>query len=181
MNLLPETEKKRISKGLSRRFFVLISILISVAFIVGTILLVPSYIMAKAKLLEVSLLAQNEDRLRAEETEKILAVPEELESKTEILGKNIPDFTSAEIISSIIKNLPGGVVVDSISLSGGSRPEDRNKRELRVSGISANRQALIDFSDRIRGEPTVGSVDVPVSSLTRERNLPFSIKIILDQ
>lgn len=179
MNLLPETEKKLIKKGLNLRFLIVFSLLVALALLVGIVSLVPAFVLAKAKLMETTLLAQAENHSRTIETEKILAVPEEIKSKTEIFLKSIPKFRVAEIFYLIAKDLPAGVVVKSVSFAGQSAGQ--TPREVRVSGVSGDRQSLIAFSDKLRAESLFVGVEVPVSSLTREKNLPFSIKIKLSE
>ncbi len=180
MNLLPETEKKLIKKGLNLRFLIVFSLLIALALLIGIVSLEPAFVLAKAKLMETTLLAKTEDHSRTIETEKILAVPEEIKSKTEIFLKSIPKFRVAEIFYIIAKDLPSGVVVKSVSFAG-SQSAGQNSKEIRVSGVSSSRQSLIAFSDKLRAESLFVGVEVPVSSLAREKNLPFSIKIKLSE
>ena len=50
-------------------------------------------------------------------------------------------------------------------------------REISISGTAASRQALADFRNRLREEDGVESVDLPISNLAKDRDIPFELTV----
>lgn len=64
-----------------------------------------------------------------------------------------------------------------ISITALSAARDEKNGTLRVEGVAATRESLVAFSRALQGEPSFASVDLPVSSLAKNRDIQFSISI----
>lgn len=176
MNLLPESERKQVVKALKARFFVVGLFILGVALIINSILIIPPYLLASTKLLE--------DKVRADATAlkkdksylATLEVPRELNTKTNSIRILTPAKTKIEILNDIFSTRPVMVKVNSITYL--SANEDEGQKII-ISGVSEDRKSLIDYSQFLKSNPLFVAVDVPVSSFTRERNLPFTMSITI--
>ena len=178
MNLLPKTEKEAIKKGLKLRFVIVALFLLAASFLVGFIVLLPSYFLAsgyfsKATAEEYSLGVKNDDSVK-----KILNLPREIDAKLIFFQSNIKSISVAGYFSKIVGYLPKGVKLDSISFSR-NKTNNKNGDSIVVSGMAIDRDSLISFSNLLKNSNLFSDVVVPVSSLTKDKNLPFSMNIFV--
>jgi len=76
--------------------------------------------------------------------------------------------------------MPEKVIIDSITFSRNEAYKEKNGILVLVSGTSVDRNSLISFSNSLEQSKDFTFVDVPVSSLTKDKNLPFSINIFIE-
>lgn len=95
-----------------------------------------------------------------------------IESEYNLFAKNIiypTDFIS--IINS--KNI-SGIKITSLSFQ---KISEEGGVRLEVNGIADNRDILIQYSNNLKDVESFKDVTVPISSLTKNTNIPFSITI----
>jgi hypothetical protein len=80
-----------------------------------------------------------------------------------------------DVISLIIKDRTVENTVATIHFA--LSPTDKNSYTLIVSGLAKTRQSLVAFSEALRKEPLIQKVDLPVSNLTKESNIQFTLTI----
>jgi len=180
MNLLPITEKEAVKKGLKRRFIIMAALLLAVSFGVGVIMLVPSYFLVMGN---ISKIEMNNSSIGIEnkgEVEEMLNLPIEINSKLKFIQNIGANQSTIEVFSKIIKFVPEKVMIDSITFSRNEAYKEKNGILVLVSGTSADRNSLISFSNSLEQSKDFTFVDVPVSSLTKDKNLPFSINIFIE-
>lgn len=75
-----------------------------------------------------------------------------------------------------LKNLTNtGVTVNSYSLvRTGTVLES-----IRISGVADDRESLVEFSDRIEGDTTFVSAEIPLSNLAKDKDIPFTVNVVL--
>jgi hypothetical protein len=180
MNLLPKTEKETLKEGLKSRFIIVASFLVAASFLMGFIMLLPSYFLTLVSSLEGTSGnnypgAENKDSI-----EKILNLPEEINSKLKFFQSNINNVSVADSFYKITSHLPGGVTLNSVSFSRNQVYKEKTGTAILISGTAFDRDSLISFSTNLKDSNSFSSVEVPVSSLTRDRNLPFSMNIFIE-
>jgi hypothetical protein len=180
MNLLPKTEKEALEKGLKTRLAVMIMFLLAASFLIGSIMFLPSYFLASGyfskAVSENYLLGSKDD----DSVKKIINLPTEINSKLNFFQSNIKDVSVADYFSKIVDNLPSGVKLNSMSFSKNQNYKEKNGTVILVSGIAASRDSLVSFSALLEKTNLFSTVDVPVSSLTKDKNLPFSMNIFIE-
>jgi hypothetical protein len=180
MNLLPKTEKEDLKKGLKLRLAVVALFLLTASFGVGFIMFLPSYFLAsgyfsKSVASDYFLEPKNSDLIN-----KTLNLPGEIDSKLIFFQSNIGDVSTADYFSKIVDNLPKGVQLNSVSFSKNQNYNDKTGTVILVSGMAIDRDSLVSFSTLLKESGLFSSVEVPVSSLTKDKNLPFSINIFIE-
>lgn len=178
MNLLPELEKNRVVKGLKLRFFVVGMFITGAALLINSVLIIPPYLLANTKLIENKIRAETTALKNDKTYLDTLLVPRELSIKMASIRLLTPPKTKVEILGDILSIKPGALKIDSIMYS--LQKEDEGNKIV-ISGLSLDRKSLIDYSQALKSNPLFTNVDVPVSSLTKERNLPFTINITIKE
>jgi Tfp pilus assembly protein PilN len=177
MNLLPSTEKEALKKGLKLRFITTASFLSAAFFLAGFIMLLPSYFLILENFSENK---QDVSSLKIENgstIEEVLNLPNEIEFKLKLLQSNIDSASVVDSFSKIIQYLPQKVKINSVSFLRTQDPKGKNSTHILISGVALDRDSLASFSNSLKTSKSFSSVDVPVSSLAKDKNLPFSINI----
>jgi hypothetical protein len=180
MNLLPPKEKENLKKGLKLRSLILISFIMAAFFLIGLIMLLPPYFLTLGNLSKVS----SENNVSGEEnatsTKQLLNLPVEINSKLKLLQSVSSEMSVMGSVSSVIKYLPMGVKLNSISFRKDQVYKEKTGVIILISGVAIDRDSLVNFSTLLKESNLFSAVDVPVSSLTKESNLPFSMNIFIE-
>ncbi len=62
----------------------------------------------------------------------------------------------------------------------GQRTDEGNIESIKINGLADSRQSLAAFRDRLEALTEVASVDLPLSNLAKDSNIPFSLAIGLN-
>ena len=178
MNLLPNTEKDLLKKGLKLRSLVLTLILVTSALICGLIMLLPPYFLTKDHFLS-AVSSQDSQKIGETEEENDENIPEEIESKLKFLQSHVSTRSAVTSISKALDSLSGGVTVRSVAFIRSQTYKGKVGTVIQLSGSSADRESLVSFSNAIKDSKQFTSVDMPVSNLTKEKDLPFSVTIFI--
>lgn len=175
MNLLPQTEKDILRKGFKARSYIVLSNILSVSVFIGLVMLSPAYFFADSHLESIALnaSAKGEDQ---DAVKTALQIPDEINSKLAFMESYVKNPSMADYISSVTSYFTDKIHVNSISIGRKSK----KGITIVVSGIASDREALVSFASDLKSSNKFGSVDVPVSSLTRDKDLPFSITIFIE-
>jgi len=66
---------------------------------------------------------------------------------------------------------------EGIIITGFSSIKTKDKTNLSVSGVSANRQSLITFENRIASLSDFSEVVSPISNLAKDKDINFQIRL----
>ncbi len=180
MNLLPSEEKEILKKGFRIRVFILLNIFLTIFFIAASIFLIPSYFLAREQLSVIYSLNTSIKPEDEESISKTLLVPAELENKIKFFETNLRNKKTFEAISEVVSLKNSGIKIGSIFFS--KIPEGPEaKVSILISGRAERRDSLINFQTALRESQKFQSVDVPVSSLAKDKDLPFSIDLIISR
>jgi hypothetical protein len=180
MNLLPKTEKETLIKGFKYRFIIVVLFLVAASFLLGFIMLLPSYLLTSGYF-SASVSTNNYPSNETEDSiNKILNLPVEINSKLKIFQLNINTLSVTDSLSKIIKFVPHGITLNSFSFSRNQTYKQKNGTTILVSGMANDRDSLVSFSTNLKNSNSFSSVEVPVSSLTKDKNLPFSMNIFIE-
>ena len=176
--LLPEKEIKELKREYRIRLFISILFFISIAIVIGIFSLMPAFIMSysqeKSALNQIELVRKNRN---SKEIENII---KELKQDSDDLKKiNINNKVSySEIISDIISEKGSGISLNSFQFI---IPVNTASSTISfvIQGKSLTRDALIKFKNKLESNPSISSVELPVSDLAKSKDIDFSIKISL--
>ena len=187
INLLPETEKSLIQKEYHLRLIGLWLVFAFVATLVCLVLLTPSYILSYY---------QNTAELRAAATAagntqgpNALAVLTSTNALVSVLAPATAagTTTSPSDIIDLIVGDRGANTISSFSYSenaggasGGSSAATAptvTAPTITIQGIAKDRDSLLSMNQALQGESVFASVNLPISDLALDTNIPFSMTI----
>ena len=143
-------------------------------------MLLPSYFLTSQNFSKIApenylSAAGDEDSIK-----EILNLPKEIDTKLKFFQSNINGIPSADFLSKVINFLPEKVALNTISFSRNKSYKSKNGVVILVSGTALDRDSLVSFSTLLKESNLFSAVEVPVSSLTKDKNLPFSMNIFIE-
>lgn len=177
VNLLPHSEQRKLRVLYYARLLSACLVVLSVVCVVGTLLLIPSYLSAKAraasaqKSLGQSLVRTNQNA--ASGVGQSLLVFKE---RITLLKEYHRQPASSYVLSRILSALPSGVRITAITFvfSG------EGVGKVTVLGRADTRTALIEFGKKLEAESSFIGASVPVSNLVSDSNIAFSLPFEFD-
>lgn len=173
VNLLP----KKTTSALARTYFVRLATLLffggGVLFILGALILVPSFFLAQNEAASseryVSALEETVGlKERSASGESVARLAEQVAAMRAYAQAPI----TTPLIDALVAATPGSVRVTAISFSRGDAAT-----AVSVAGIAGTRESLLSFADALRTHRAFEGVSLPVSSLVSERDIPFSLSV----
>ena len=168
INLLPKERKLDIKKEYYTKLLILGLVSVcSVVFIFGGLLISFSFIIkADLKALETQILNEEIDP-NIDENKKIIET-----LKVDIKTLSLPGngLFPTHIIDTITKHDKTGIHINDIAIS---------LTELNISGLADERDNFILFIQSLESEPLFLSVNSPISSLSKVKDINFQIRIKL--
>ena len=148
--------------------------LLAVILVIAISLSIPTFIILKTKkdILEktnVAISASTEKDSSETETE-ISALNEKLKA----INSSGANTSIVSVLLRLFSLRGSEIHIKDISLS---REDNENTGKINVSGQADSRDALVTFSKRLQGEPTFSSVELPVSSFAKSKDIPWNMSI----
>jgi len=169
--LLPQEHRGNLLRQYRLRLAIIALFLFSGSIFIALILLVPSYFLVKVDkngILQEKLVVEKSINEEGDkDIEKALA-----ELKSDILILNTVDQNPSSLISFILEKKSKGVHLNEFAYK--YFPEEST---LSVSGRADSRKELIAFSKKLELNPQFKEVDLPISNLAKDSNIPFTINI----
>lgn len=172
INLIPSAAKKGIKIEYWLRVVTVWFVLLIGAMLASVAVMAPAYV-----LIDLQIDASAESSAAA--SQKIAgyeSVANELK-RSNVEAKAILDTTGYIPISdyiAIIRELEGGgITVSEIQII---RAKD-SFSPIQVKGKAVDRQSLSQFRDKLLAQPSIASVDLPISNLAKDKDIQFSLTI----
>ena len=172
INLIPPAAYRQIVREYWARVITVGLFLLGSAFAVALVTLIPSYYLISIQMHVV-------ENVVSESTEKLATYDvseSELTVATEraqlLAGGGAVPFTEYQ---TTIERLAGSQVhVTSVSFTRGLS----KLGTVSISGTAKNRQGLASFRDALEAEKDFIRVDLPISNLIKDQDIPFTIQIV---
>lgn len=175
INLLPIQYKKALKQTYLLRLLSVALFAGAVLIVIHSVLLIPSYVFLQAQVLnqeaEKEFIGKTLEASGSDEVEMRLAALNENIALLETLPQ-APSLVSA--IEEVLEVSRVDIVLTQISFD----PNDVEENII-VRGVAGDRDALRSFAKRLEERETISSVDFPIGDLSREKDLPFTISILL--
>ncbi len=175
INLLPDDRQKALANAYWVRFGTVVIMVTTGLVLAAGLLLIPSYVF-----LNINIDIKQRDLARIEE---ILASSDEKELLTrlkafEAEATKLSDLESSSLATKTITSILS-VPHNEVSLSGFSYVSAAGKapRQIIVSGVADSREALHQYQVVLKELEKVTSAELPVSTYTKDSNIPFSITV----
>ena len=172
INLIPPQARKDIITEYWVRVITVWMFILSAFSVIAAILLLPVYVLVTSQVEAYSSSATEAAEKVAEYDLSATTLVETNKQAQMIIG--LSDVQNFSEIVVLIESLNGNDV--SVSSFDFIR-EDKKISPIQASGKAASRQSLIDFRDRLLQHPAIDSVDLPISNLAKDKDIPFSITV----
>lgn len=168
INLIPPLAKKKIVIEYWVRTISMWSWLAGTALFLIAILFIPLniYIINQESYL---IATHNSNKTEQTNHQKNLAQLTKANQQAQILLTTKSEYTMSELLLVLFGAIGNEVKLDEISLNQMTDPV------LVVSGVATDRQSLVQLRDTLEAEENFLTVDLPISNLIKERDIPFSI------
>ncbi len=168
--LLPQEERQKVDNEYRVRRVVLALSSVALALLVGLVGILPSLMLAENRIREI--VEQNEMQSldsQLAERDELLAWLNDVEEKLGVLSLATGDTKPSLPLLKLVERRQGEVKLTRIEWS---------PTALSLAGIALSRQALLSFETTLNDSGDYEKVALPLSSLTRERNVDFEMKLI---
>lgn len=177
MSLLPPIYYKEIRREKIFRLSVLFLILISGVLLVGIIFIFPSYF---------TLMFSTEDILRRWDAEQQSFERQDITSFEETVAKINKQsalylnnenrrYQLAPLLVRIAEADDKNIRLNKINL----QPENGGSFHIVISGTAATRDALLEYTQKLKNTPEFGLIRSPIKNLLKESEVPFEMDIVV--
>jgi predicted amino acid-binding ACT domain protein len=175
INLIPPTAKKSIVIEYWIRVASVWMFLVSTALFAGAVLLFPVYVLVSsqvdAKESAVTIASQKVDSFEN--------VSGELELASQLAKHALRESSLVHMsvyMERFIELQGPDIELDNIEISR----VDRLISPVQVVGVATDRRSLAAFRDRLLAEAQILEVDLPIANLANDRNIRFTLTILID-
>lgn len=173
LNLLPESSLKKVKHEYMLRLGFVSCIAVACVLLFWIIGLVPAYIFADTRTKAVELqretrTASVQDVMNDKDKESLA----QLVAATKLVT-NAPD-SPLDAYSLLAEKVGEGLTIKNYLVA---RNVETNSFSISITGTSATRQALVDYSERIKADKRFTNVDVPISVFVVEKDTPFVLTV----
>jgi len=171
--LLTETASGLIEKEYKSRRLVVMFFGLSVVFLIGSISLIPAFVLGRARLHEANLRNESLKLLPSSQDgfalEKWLA---DVNQKVSLFSKGTDQNKPYELFMKIIEVKPSGISLKKLGWL-----VDVEKLNIVVGGTAKDRQALLSFEAALNDTKKFSKAAVPVSNFARDKDIDFEFTV----
>jgi Tfp pilus assembly protein PilN len=177
INLIPNQEKKEMTKGFRYRLAVLFLAMAGVSLVFAFMAVLPSYFLSSAKkrIVYSKLDIQKNEPVPLLE-EQTVATIKDLNHKLDIVEKAEKNkfSISLKVINSIVlKKMPSIKITtftyENVAVTG---------KKISIQGTAPSREVLLSFRQALEDSTSFKQVDLPISNFVKGSNIEFYLSLI---
>lgn len=176
INLIPPDAQKLVIQEYWFRVGSIWSLLFAIVCIFLALLLLPTYVLVHN---EHNLTVQEIAKMDIERVNAAVLLETEIKSTNELARTLLihPEFTRfSEVVEVVDMVADEGILIGNYELIR----EGLNVKSVRLQGTARSREALSEFTASLEKQTRFAKVEVPISSLVRDQNLPFVVSITMN-
>lgn len=154
------------------RFLIIYACMLGLLFIVGLALTVPTYVLLDSRLTAAEIEKGPEADPATETNFTIDSEVSAIKRRIIAIEVDSTEIPIATVLERILSKKGDDIRIDALSIR-----RNKETESISITGVAPSRDALVAFSKRLQGEPSFTKVNLPVGSLTRSKDVPFSITI----
>jgi hypothetical protein len=177
INLIPNEEKKKMSKDFYLRLVTVFFVMLSISLLIASIVILPTYFIfsAEENSFNTKLELQNNESIPLLD-QNTLVVIKDLGNKLNLIEntqKNEFVF-SQKVINEIILKKISSIKITEISYQNNSQ----TGRKINISGKAPSREVLLSFRRALENDVAFSKVDLPISNFVKGSNIEFYLSLI---
>ena len=173
INLIPPHARKDVKLEYWVRVVSVWLFLMSFALIITGVLMVPSLVSIQSQLQWYN----NSFQQASLENEANKQLEENINRANTIAQKLIQDNNTilfSSILSDIQKATNNTIIINTVSIT---RQEEDAVGPIQLAGIAESRGALVTFRDTLESYDMFDSIELPLSNLAKDKDIPFNITV----
>lgn len=176
LHLLTEEHKEKVVKEYQKRAWTVVGLGVLAVIVISTVFIIPVYVMSFGRYLDVQNLKQNLDkeiaiRENATTAQNIKDISSSISALNLFKDNDLPTV----YIEKLVALKSRGVKINSIVFT----PSEGSETAIDISGVADTRNSLVVFSETLKADKTFSSVNIPLSSFAKEKNIDFSLKLLI--
>ncbi len=175
INLIPPTAQAQVTKEYWIRVISVWLFLVGTAIFLVTILNMPSYVLVHTQL-DTYLLEFTNATINKESFTAAEAAIVRTNTIATLLVKPQGGMSFTEVVSQLEKSKSTGIIIFDFAIT---KAKDVIAT-ITITGQADSREALSTFRDTLDANPSFGKVTLPLSSLAKDKEIPFTITIAPD-
>lgn len=185
INLIPQTEKKKMVKEFYYKLVILFFMVGSFSFFVIFISILPSYFLSSVRknIVNDKLEIQKKEPV-SQPAQKTLSVIKDLNNKLDLIEsarKNKFTISERVINAVLLKKIPG-IKITHISyeknpLIKGPDSDEVNQK-ISIQGSASSREVLLLFRQTLEDSTVLKQIDLPISNFVKGSNIQFYLSLI---
>lgn len=173
-NLLTNQSKRLIQKEYRIRLAVLSSLFLSASLVIGGVFLIPSYLLSESRKISIENQAYLVEQSPALQEDGSLSAALRLaQEELDVLSSTKDKKLFSERLEDIVQEKPAGISLTSFTYI----VLDDRKSSMTLSGKARTREDLLSFEKKLKNNPDFNSVEFPVASLAKDKDIGFSITL----
>ena len=171
-NLLPPEEKNIVRLGGVRRLIYFFASAGTAVFLVGSVLLLPSYFLSRSAVAALKRLRASEEDAAslAHLSRTIGAIRSSAASVDRIKAFGVSRAKAGVLLENLL-HVPAGIAIESIAV--------KKDGSTAISGIAATRASLLAFERILRDAGRFENIAIPLSSIIQEDTIHFTVQGVL--
>jgi hypothetical protein len=171
INLLPPTAYKKIVLEYWVRVITIGLLFIGTALIFAIVALVPAYFLIDVQIKSIETnVSQSSEKVA---TYDVSASELEIATANAQLLTNVTVTPFTEYQNTIERLTGNSITVSALRFNR----SDKKPATITIDGVATNRQTLATFRDALDAEVEFIKVDLPISNLIKDKDIPFSIQV----
>ncbi len=170
--LLTPERRKALKQEYRKRFFIVLLIAVSCSIFITAVFLLPSIVISKIKQKEDETTLSSLNSFSAKYGGSNIFLEESKKTTEEVSILKTPDIQPSGSISEVLKLQDSSIKIRSFQYQYNSVLST-----LLIAGVANSRDDLIRFSKLLQADPKFSAAEFPISNLSVENNIDFTIKI----
>ncbi|MCX6751391.1 MAG: hypothetical protein NT161_01325 [Candidatus Nomurabacteria bacterium] len=179
INLIPNEEKKKMSKDFYFRLITVFFAMLGISLLVASIAILPSYFLSSAEenAINTKLELQNNETIPLPDQNTLMAI-KDLKNKLSQIENiqktlvNVNDFK--QVINEIIFKKTSNIKITAIFY----KKDPQAGEEIKISGLASSREVLLSFRRALEDDIAFSKIDLPISNFVKGSNIKFSLSLI---
>lgn len=178
MNLLPDTDKKKMSLEYHWRLAETACVMGVVLVLISGVLLLPSlmHVVFETRSVEAALVSHQNERAFLEKDLETQAVVRSVQNKLKVLRDEDVPQEFFPLISAVLEKRVAGTKLGSFMFERLSSVPDARARII-LGGTALTRAHLLRLVASLESEPRFVRVESPIENLVPSRDIPFTVNV----
>ncbi|OGI71356.1 hypothetical protein A3B84_00635 [Candidatus Nomurabacteria bacterium RIFCSPHIGHO2_02_FULL_35_13] len=176
INLIPNEEKKKMSKDFYLRLITMFFVMLSVSLLIASILILPSYFFSSIEEDVIDTKIKSQEKSISLPDPNTLMIIKDLENKlnsVENYEKNKYVFSTKVINEIILKKIPNIKITEIFYQN-----DPQTGKKISISGKASSREVLLSFRRALEDDAAFSKIDLPISNFVKGSDIKFYLSLI---